>query len=161
MTFSRVSPLVAVILCSALAACGSDPTNGTAFAPPPGWTQTPSVLGFKMWIDPSKGGHGVVMLYKFANKGSLDFQKDVDLSNNPAFHGGSITKQADITICGNHPAKYLVAEEAAKNGKGPSDAEIVVTTWGSNAYMAMYARSEGASASPAAEAAIRTVCVKT
>jgi hypothetical protein len=143
------------------AGCGADPTTGTAFAPPAGWTQTPGILGLKMWIDPTKGSNQVVMLVKLPNKSKIDIQKDVDLSSNPAFHGGSVTKQSKIMICGNHPADYLLAHDDGKNGKDAGDAEIILTNWGQDAYMAMYARSNGGKLNPEAEAAIRTICVKT
>jgi hypothetical protein len=142
-----------------LAGCGTDPTTGTSFSPPPGWKQLPSMFGFKMWLNPVKGSNSVVMLFKLPNKANVDVQKDIDFSSNPYYHGGSITKKSAITICGNHPAEYLLSQDTGTSGKS-GEAEIVLTKWGQDTYMALYARSNGDKPNSAAEAAIRTICVK-
>ena len=155
----RLSLAVLASCILVLSGCGADPSTGTDFTPPTGWKQFPSIFGFKMWIDPAKGSSSAVMLFKLPNKANVNFQKDVDFSSNPYYHGGSVTKRTAITICGDHPAEYLLAQDNEKTNKAGT-AEIVLTKWGQTDYMALYARSNKDKPNASAEAAIRTICLK-
>jgi len=159
MPLSRLPFAVLALSIAVLSGCGSDPSTGTTFTPPSGWKQFPSIFGFKLWIDPAKGSNSVVMLFKIPKKSNVNVQKDVDFSGNPYYHGGSVTKEATIAICGNHPAKYLESKDTSASSK-TGVAEIVLTTWGEDTYMAMYARPTNGNPNASAEAAIRTICVK-
>ncbi|MEO7203197.1 MAG: hypothetical protein ABIZ82_11460 [Candidatus Tumulicola sp.] len=60
----------------------------------------------------------------------------------------------DITICGNHPAMFLTQ----KHDPGQLW-EAVSTNWNSHRYMAVYVRPVSTAPDPAAETAIRTICL--
>jgi len=159
MMLNRLPLAVLALSIAVLSGCGPDPSTGTTFTPPTGWKLFPSVFGFKLWIDPVKGSNSVVMLFKIPKKANVNVQKDVDFSGNPYYHGGSVTKESTITICGNHPAKYLESKDTSTNSKA-GIAEIILTKWGEDTYVTIYARPISGKPNASAEAAIRTICVK-
>jgi hypothetical protein len=61
----------------------------------------------------------------------------------------------DIKICGNHPAVLMIQT----NNPGQIW-EGISTSWNSLRYMAVYVRPVSTSPDPAAEKAIRTICLK-
>ncbi len=148
-----------VSLGAMLTSCGPDPTVGTTFKPPAGWQAMPAIAGWKMWLNKNKDADQAVMLIRFPNKGKTKFS-DIDFSKNPYYKGDGTTKEQRITICGGHPAQYLLAHGTGKGSGKEGDAEMIFTSWGQDTYMTLYARPKAAKADPAAEAAIRSICLK-
>ena len=166
---ARFALIGATLLSGALllAGCGANPTDKLDFKPPAGWTATPSMFGFKLWIKPkgqaAKDSSEIIFLMQLPSKAKIDLNKDFNPKDfdvkNPAGDLGVVEKSSKIAICGSHDARYLESV-STKSGKR-ADTEMIFTQWGSATYMALYSRSADAPADPVAETAIRSVCQKT
>jgi len=141
--------------CVGLAGCGSV-TAGIDFKAPAGWT-TFSLMGrFQMWLKPSpdKKQEQMVFLVRGQTANTMDFKQIPQA-------GSSIRDQklSDIKICGNQRAQYISAVGTNSRGGGDEALEMVSAPVGSESYLAMYIRPQSQRADPAAEAAIRSLCV--
>jgi len=144
-----------------VAGCGKNPTDSLDFKAPAGWTSTPSMFGFKLWIKGGKSNEVVVLMDV---SGKADAKLDQDISKEIGSNGysgnvGSVEKRSRIKICGNHDAEYMEAR-ANKNGQR-SQTQIVLTNWNKDLYIALYSYPANVAADPAGEAAIRSLCLKT
>jgi len=157
-----------VLACAALAVtlvlpagCGKNPTESLDFKAPAGWTSTPSMFGFKVWIKDSKNNGEIVFLMDLAGKADANLARDV--TKDIAVKGypndvGVVRKKSHIKICGNHDAEYVQAA-SKKNGQR-LETDAVVTNWDKDLYIALYSRPANVGADPAGLAAIRSVCLK-
>ena len=143
--------------CVALAGCGSV-TSGLNFKEPAGWGSLPSALMFgraQVWFKASNSKQPqMVFLIRGKNADTMNF-KDV-----PQFGASSVRdfKKSSITICGNTRAQYVTAVASdAKNGDEAM--EMISAPVGDQTYLAMYMRPQAMKADPAAESAIRSLCV--
>jgi hypothetical protein len=107
------------------------------FEAPKGWIHSTDPTAGETWIKPG------------ASKESIMAQT----TNGPV--PPSLPGSKDITICGNHPAVFLTQEH------DPGQLwEAVSTNWNSHRYMAVYVRPVSTAPDPAAESAIRRICLK-
>ena len=140
--------------CVVLAGCGSV-TSGIDFKAPAGWT-TFSLMGrFQMWMKQGadKNKAELVMLVRGQSADTMDFKQIPQA-------GTSIRNQklSTIKICGNQRAQYVSAVGTGKNG-GDESLEMVSAPVGDQSFLAMYIRPVGTKPDPAAEAAIRSLCM--
>lgn len=142
------------VLCLAAGCSFKSPAEGLDFQAPAGWTSTPSMFGFQMWMKTSKDGE-VMMLINHKGKMNADF----NINTVPGTTKGEILARKDIHICENQPAKFYEMS-GTTNGK-PAVTEMVLTTYeGDNNYMSMYTRPKSVTADRQAEAAIKMLCIK-
>jgi len=142
-----------------VAGCGKNPTDNLNFKAPPGWTSTPSMFGFKVWIKGGKNNGEVVVLMDVAGKADVKLDQDISKEIGGKGYSGNIgvvEKTSRIKICGNHDAEFMEAT-ADKNGQR-SQTQIVLTKWDKDVYIALYSHPANVAADPAGEAAIRSVC---
>ena len=141
--------------CVALAGCGSV-TSGLNFKAPAGWT-TFSIMGrFQMWIKQTPGKSKqaqMLFLVRGQTANTMDFKQIPQA-------GTSIRnqKRSTIKICGNQRAQYISAVGTSSSG-GDQALEMVSAPVGDQSYLAMYIRPQSQAADPAAESAIRSLCV--
>jgi hypothetical protein len=78
----------------------------------------------------------------------------------PQFGSASVRdfKKSSIAICGNKRAQYITAV-ASDPKSGNQTMEIIAAPVGDQNYLSMYIRSQSQRPDPAAEAAIRSLCV--
>ena len=143
--------------CVVLAGCGSV-TSGLAFKEPAGWGSLPSALTFgrmQVWFKASNSKQPeMVFLIRDKNADTINFKQV------PQFGTASVSnfKKSSITICGNTRAQYVTAVASdAKNGS--QSLEMISAPVGDQSYLAMYIRPQAMKADPAAEAAIRSLCI--
>jgi hypothetical protein len=161
MKYRALLPVV-LACATALAGCGPSPTQSLVFKAPDGWTSTPSLFGFQVWLkDPKGGSKESIFLVKVTEKPGTDKKLAMTSSlSDLNYKGAKVKTAAEITICGNQKANYLESSGTNKAGD-QSDIEIITTSYGSDRYVAVYARPTSVSADPQAEAAIHSLCQKT
>jgi hypothetical protein len=160
MKYRVLLPLI--LACStALAGCGPSPAESLAFKAPDGWTSTPSILGFQLWLkDPKGGSKESLFLLKMTEKPGTN--KTFDMSSSLSgqnYKGTKIKTVSEITICGNQKAQYLDSTATSKSGD-PTEVELITTSYGDQRYIAFYARPNGGQPDAQAEAAIHSLCQK-
>lgn len=154
--------LPVVLACAtALAGCGPSPTQSLAFKAPDGWTSTPSMFGFQIWLkDPKGGSKESVFLLKVTEKPGTD--KKIAMTSSLSdlnYKGAKVKSVSEITICGDQKAQYLESTGTSKTGD-TSEIEVVTTAYGDQRYVAVYARPTTSSADAQAETAIHSICQK-
>jgi hypothetical protein len=130
---------IGAFVCAAIVCAGCSPafTGRVDFHAPPGWIHSNDPTAGETWIKPDGSNQSIMA--------------QTTNSALPPHEPG----WKDITICGNHPAVLMFQ----KNDPGQLW-EAVSTNWNSHRYMAVYVRPISASPDPAAETAIRTICLK-
>ena len=108
------------------------------FRPPAGWIHLPTKRGMEIWG--STDGTAAVIALKKMSK-----------SRAPVL-------MANARICGNHPARAWSGPD--RTGPEKMTMEGIDTDWGAVRYSTMYLRATGTAADPAAEASIRTLCLR-
>jgi hypothetical protein len=121
----------------ALAGCSHAFSGRVAFQAPSGWVHSNDPTAGETWIKPGNPNETIM----------------AQTTNGPAPPRQPGWK--DITICGNHPA--ILMFQTTDSGQLW---EAVSTHWNDHRYMAVYSRPATLPADPAAEAAIRTICLK-
>ncbi len=133
--FERMIAMLCVLI--VCVGCARRFTEDLTFQAPSGWVYAAVPSGGEVWV---KGGGSNESIMAQVAESPLQ-QRQPGWKN--------------ITICGNHPAVLMVQT----NNPGQIW-EGVSTTWGSERYMAVYARPVNAPPDPNAEVAIRTLCLK-
>jgi hypothetical protein len=157
----RTSIPVALACLMALAGCGPSPTQSLTFKAPDGWTSTPSMFGFQMWLkDPKNGSKDVLVLIKVAEKPGTDKKLTATSSlSDLNYKNAKVKRVAEITICGDQKAQYFEAVGADKSGE-PSAVEVITTAYGDQRYVAIYSRPSTGQPDAQAETAIHSLCQK-
>jgi hypothetical protein len=127
----------AMFFAFACAGCAHAFTGRVDFQAPKGWVQSNDPTAGETWIKPDGSNQSIMAQ---TTKAPLP----------PRQPGWK-----DIKICGNHPAVLMTQT----NNPGQIW-EGVSTSWNSLRYMAVYVRPVSASPDPAAEKAIRNICLK-
>ncbi|HEY3676852.1 MAG TPA: hypothetical protein VGK84_12775 [Candidatus Tumulicola sp.] len=128
---------VALCLVIALVGCSHPFTGRVDFQAPHGWTHSNDPTAGETWIKPDGSNQSIM----------------AQTANAPLPPREPGWK--DIQICGHHPAVLMFQ----RNDSGQLW-EGVSTNWNGHRYMVVYARPASTPADPAAEAAIRTICLK-
>ncbi len=126
--------LYVAIVC---AGCRGASSGRVDFHAPPGWVHSADPTAGDTWIKPDSSNQSIMA--------------QTTGSQLPPHQPG----WRAITICGNHPAMLLTQ----KHDPGVLW-EAVSTNWKSHRYMAVYSRPISTAPDPAAETAIRTICLK-
>ena len=144
--------LLGTVAIAVLAACGS-PTDSLAFKVPPGWTSKAQMGLLQIW--PGANDKQILMLMK------LPVAVDVSSAMNSAnMKDAKVESQQDVTICNGQKAQLISATGQSKNETEQDRIDMLMTAAGGNTYMAMYVRPVAAPTDAAAEASLRTVCLK-
>jgi hypothetical protein len=120
-----------------LAACSPAFSGRVGFTAPQGWIHSNDPTAGETWIDPD-GSHQTIM---------------AQTTNSPLPPHEPGWK--DIKICGNHPAVLMFQKQESGDLW-----EAISTTYFGHRYMAVYTRPAGMPPDPRAEAALRTICLK-
>jgi hypothetical protein len=143
-----------LILAAALTGCGST-TDSLDFKVPNGYQAKFNTMVMSLWTKGSSTD-SVIMLMKIPVKTSeSDFQVP-----DSAVKDAKIQSKELMTICGDHQATLMKMTGTSSQSKKNSNVEMLLTSWGSTTYMAMYVYPKGEGADPNAEAAIKSVCQK-
>ena len=129
------------------------------FVGPPGWHHVQGTSdGLGSWLRPGDTGYSENIIVQSKDGfPSLDalLQAEVNyVSSLPDRFGYAPT---DITLCGNHPAKYLSYTYTSSTGL-PVTAEVVIAVFGTTGYSANYSKSISQDADVAAERSLMTLC---
>jgi hypothetical protein len=150
MRLRRTALLLVSSAVIAAAGC-SNPASSITFAPPAGWSASPSVFGFQVWQSPDK--RQALMLFRLS--AHMDANRALQRSSFTSF---DVRSRKTIHICGHQPATFV-------DGTGTSDShdryvEMIVTSYRDASYLALYARDTRDRPNAAAERAIRELCPK-
>lgn len=151
----RLSIVAAALAAAVLSGCGltSSPADSLSFKAPKGWQAFPGIMGFmQFWKQPD--ADAVLMLFK-----SPKPIKTTEIFSNADLSDARVEQQKPITICGNQPAQYYLAQGRSKSGRD-STIEMVMSDAGGQTYMAIYAYPVGTQGNADAEAALRELCTK-
>ncbi|HEY8298299.1 MAG TPA: hypothetical protein VIG32_09785 [Candidatus Baltobacteraceae bacterium] len=149
---------VAALAILALAGCGGSASGDLAsFKAPDGW-RGGGIGGYSMWISPdAKNGSGeVLMLMRLPYRSGS--HQDLSMATSQYQHA-KVLQRKTIDICGKQPANYVEMAADQKTGKH-ENVQLVSTRYNDTVYFAMYARDAGTPANPAANTAIRSLCLK-
>jgi hypothetical protein len=119
------------------AGCAHSYPGRVDFEAPAGWIHSTDPTAGETWIKP--GGSNESIMAQTASR--------LLPPHEPGWR--------DITICGKHPAALMFK----KNDSGQLW-EAVSTNWNAHRYMAVYVRPVATAPDPAAEKAIRAICLK-
>jgi hypothetical protein len=119
------------------ASCAHAFTGRVDFQAPKGWVHSNDPTAGETWIKPDGSNQSIMAQ---TTKAPLP----------PRQPGWK-----DIKICGNHPAILMTQTNNPEHIW-----EGISTSWNSLRYMAVYVRPVSASPDPAAEKAIRDICLK-
>lgn len=139
------------------------------FAVPAGYQSKFNLFGSEMWIRGQADHPDMLMLMTIPKKFDIGTTgKDFNFDSMPgqSVKNARLTEHKKIVMCGNQPAfeaKAVGTSDATKaTGKnGAEDIDMILTGWGNNTYMVMYAHPHSTPADPASEAALMTLCPKT
>lgn len=132
-----------------LAACVSSPTQSIDFRSPPGWVASSGNLFSQEWhTRDEKENLGLVRL-PFKNP-----------SDEMKAHYTHLDSRARITICGSQSAVLFTSHGVRKQTGEHFKTEMLTTSYPGATYVVMYTRRFGMPADPAAERALRSVCLK-
>jgi len=129
------------------------------FVGPAGWHHVGgSADGLGSWLRPGDTGYSQNITVEakegFTSLEALMSAERSYVSGLPDVVGSAPT---DITVCGNHPAKYFSYTFTSSSGL-PVTSEMVIAVFGTTAYSARYNKSISQYADTAAERALSTLC---
>jgi hypothetical protein len=132
------------------------------FVGPAGWQHVGgSADGLGSWLRPGDSNYSqnitVEMKDGFASLDALLSAETSYISSLPDVVGAAPT---DVTVCGNHPAKYLTYTFTSTTGL-PVTSEMVIAVFGTSAYSARYNKAIGQDPDSAAEQSLSTLCGRT
>jgi hypothetical protein len=151
-------------LVAALAGCGSA-TDNLNFKVPQGYETKLNLFGNAMWIKGTDKNAQILWLMKLPVKvDDSKLYQNFDPSSLPSggVKNATISQREKITICGDHPAFFMKAtgHSTQNNQNIDENIEMLMTAWNGSTYLTMYMYPQGRAPEPDAEAAIRSVCLK-
>ena len=138
--------------------CAASPVRDLAFQPPPHWFPTPTINGEQFWIDPTNL-YQTILIIRPAERLDAEPLSLKYLKNGRVMVSGAsfVRKRENIVICGNQ--RVVFYSMRMRFSRQPSDIDAIYTLSNGEWVSAWYARPQGAIPLPAAEAAIRSICV--